>query len=108
MGQLRRHENIFAVETYRAKAYVLATRVRQIEVNGRVQWVDGVALATELECDIHLLVAGELPDVTADFLPAYKRGIRNVLVECLRDSTVLGYQQCTQATCWKHIRWYLR
>ena len=72
MGQWRRHESVFTVETYRAEAYVLATRVRQIEVNGRVQWVNGVALATKLECDVHLLVAGELPDVTADFLPAYK------------------------------------
>lgn len=73
------------LETYGAKADVIAPRVRQIEVNVRVQRVNGEAHAAEFESDIDLLVARELPDVTTEFRTAYKLCARNVLIEGLRN-----------------------
>ena len=75
---------VYNLETYCTKADVIATRIRQVEVNVCVQRVDGEAHAAEFEGDIDLLVAWELPDLATEFRTAYELRARNVLVESLR------------------------
>ena len=63
---------------------MIATGIRQVEVDVRVQRVDGEAHAAEFEGDIDLLIARELPDLATEFRTAYELRARNVLVESLR------------------------
>ncbi len=76
--------------TYRTEADMIAARIRQVEVNVRIQRVDGVTDAAELECDVHLLVARELPHLAAQFRAGDELCTRDIFVEGLRYRAALG------------------
>lgn len=78
--------------TYRTKADAIASGVRQVEINIRIQRVNGESVAAEFEGNIDLLVAWKLPHVTTELRAAYKLCAGNVFVECLRYRTALAHQ----------------
>ncbi len=76
--------------TYCTETNMVAARVRQVEVNVRVQRVDGVTDTAELKCDVHLLVARELPDLAAQLRAGDELCTRDVFVEGLRYRAALN------------------